>query len=205
MTTATTIEKNMLEIARALRAIDKDPDTIPGTWEIPALPMCSVDVDFIRACSPDNIRALLHVARMSHHLAWALAGAADKLASIEDATFSTLMLIDEADAALKAFRECFGKPMHPSPVLKEDRIMKISDEIHRGIGLGRKAWKDAPVKFARALESECAALWGITISPSQCPSAPHAPAEAQPAHPDSDPHRASPGTMIQPIEPSSRT
>lgn len=51
----------------------------------------------------------------------------------------------------------------------------------------------------------CAAVISSMIAPSQCPSAPHAPAEAQPEHPDSDPHRASPGTMIQPIEPSSRT
>lgn len=152
MTTATTIEKNMLEIARALRAIDKDPDTIPGTWEIPALRMCSVDVDFIRACSPDNIRALLHVARVSHHLAWALAGAADKLGSLEENGFSTLRLIDEADAALTQFRDCFGKPMQPSPKLSEEKIWSI--------------WQSdcpPPVEFARQIESECAALWGVPL------------------------------------------
>lgn len=194
MTAATTIEKMMLEIASALRAIDKDPETIPGTWEIPALPMCSVDVDFIRACSPDNIRALLHVSRVSHHLAWALAGAADKLESLDDKGFSTLLLIYESDSALKAFRECFGNPMQPSQNLSEERIWDI--------------WKSdcpPPVQFARQIESECAALWGVTISPDQCPSAPHAPASAQPAHPGSDPHPANPDTMTPPSEPFHRT
>lgn len=191
MSTATSIEKMMLEIARALRAIDKDPETIPGTWEIPALPLCSVDVDFIRACSPDRIRALLHVARVSHHLAWALAGAADKLGSLEENGFSTMRLIDEADAALTEFRECFGKPMQPSPLLSEERIWSIwRSDCH------------PPVQFARQIESECAALWGITISPDQYQTGHHEPAEGQPAHPDSGPHRASPDTMIPPTSPS---
>lgn len=163
MTTATTIEKMMLAIARALRAVDKDTETVPGPWDIPALPMCSVDVNFIRACSPDNIRSLLHVARVSHHLAWALAGAANKLGSLDENGFSTLRLIDEADAALKEFRECFGKQMQPSPKLSEERIKTISNDIHRGIGLGRKTWKDAPVQFGRAVEAECAALWGVPL------------------------------------------